>query len=134
MPSTQAARPIPLFRARDVDLLAPLAQDLAEWRLISGRPSGRPSGKGLIFPTMDGDEWKRHDWQNWRRRAYQPAALAAGVTGDLRPYRLRGSFVSLLLWEGRSLAYVAEQGRALDCLSEKAAADRTGTRYGPSGR
>jgi integrase len=92
-------------RARDVDLLAPLAQDLAEWRLISGRPSG----KGLIFPTMDGDEWKRHDWQNWRRRVYQPAAIEAGVTGDLRPYRLRGSFVSLLLWEGRSLAYVAEQ-------------------------
>jgi hypothetical protein len=31
------------------------------------------------------------------------------VTGDLRPYRLRGSFVSLVLWEGRSLASVAEQ-------------------------
>jgi len=92
-------------RARDVDLLAPLAQDLAEWRLLCGRPSDR----SLIFPTVDGDGWQRHDWQNWRRRVYQPAAIAAGVTGDLRPYRLRGSFVSLLLWEGRSLAYVAEQ-------------------------
>ncbi len=102
-------------RARDVDLLAPLAQDLAEWRLISGRPSG----KGLIFPTMDGDEWKRHDWQNWRRRVYQPAAIEAGVTGDLRPYRLRGSFVSLLLWEGRSLAYVAEQaGHSIATLAK----------------
>ena len=39
----------------------------------------------------------------------RPAAIAADVTGDLRPYRLRGSFVSLLLWEGRSLTYVAEQ-------------------------
>ena len=28
-------------RGRDVDLLAPLAQDLAEWRLASGRASGR---------------------------------------------------------------------------------------------
>jgi len=27
----------------------------------------------------------------------------------MRPYRLRGSFVSLLLWEGRSLTYAAEQ-------------------------
>ncbi len=27
----------------------------------------------------------------------------------MRPYRLRSSFVSLLLWEGRSLTYVAEQ-------------------------
>jgi len=31
------------------------------------------------------------------------------VTGDLRPYRLRASFVSLLLWAGEDLPYVAEQ-------------------------
>jgi integrase len=92
-------------RPRDIDLIAPLAQDLAQWRLLCGRPSG----KALIFPTLDGDEWRRYDWQNWRRRVYRPAAIAAGVTGDLRPHRLRGSFVSLLLWEGRSLTYVAEQ-------------------------
>ncbi len=92
-------------RPRDVELLAPLAQDLAEWRLLCGRPSV----ESLIVPTTDGDEWRRYDWQNWRRRVWRPAAIAAGVTGDLRPYRLRGSFVSLLLWEGRSLTYVAEQ-------------------------
>ena len=45
----------------------------------------------------------------WRRRVYRPAAIAAVVTGDLRPHRLRDSFVSLLLWEDRSLTYVAEQ-------------------------
>lgn len=102
-------------RARDVDVLAPLAQDLAEWWLLCGRPDG----DALIVPTLDGDEWKRHDWQNWRRRAYRPAAIAAGVTGDLRPYRLRGSFVSLLLWEGRSLAYVAEQaGHSIATLAK----------------
>jgi site-specific recombinase XerD len=88
-----------------VDVLAPLAQDLAEWRLAQGRPAG----KALIFPRQGGKEWQLHDWQNWRRRIYQPAAKAAGVTGDMHPYRLRGSFVSLLLWEGRSLTYVAEQ-------------------------
>jgi hypothetical protein len=92
-------------RSRDIEVLAPLAQDLAEWRLLCGRPAG-PS---LIVPRLDGDEWQRHDWNNWRRRVYRPAAIAAGLTGDLRPYRLRGSFVSLLLWEGRSLAYVADQ-------------------------
>jgi hypothetical protein len=70
---------------------------------------GRPGDKQLIVPTVDADEWQRHDWQNWRRRVWRPAAIAAGLTGDLRPYRLRGSFVSLLLWEGRSLTYVAEQ-------------------------
>lgn len=90
---------------RHVRLLAPVVKDLVEWRLASGRPAQG----SLIFPTHDGDEWKLHDRQNWRRRVYQPAAKAAGVTGDMRVYRLRGSFVSLLLWEGRSLTYVAEQ-------------------------
>lgn len=54
-------------------------------------------------------EWQLHDWQNWVQRIYQPAALAAGVTGDMRAYRLRASFVSLALWEGRSLMRVADQ-------------------------
>ncbi len=92
-------------RVRAVELLGPLAQDLAEWRLMCGRPGGGE----LIVPTTDGDEWRRYDWQNWRRRVWRPAAMAAGVTGDLRPYRLRGSFVSLLLWEGMALTEVAEQ-------------------------
>ena len=70
---------------------------------------GRPAADTLIFPRDGGGEWQLHDWQNWRRRIYQPAAAAAGVTGDMRPYRLRSSFVSLLLWEGRSLTYAADQ-------------------------
>jgi integrase len=91
-------------RARTIKLLALLAQDLAAWRLASGRPAD----SFLIFPTHDGDDWQLHDRQNWRRRIYQPAAKRAGVTGDLRVYRLRGSFVSLLPWEGHSLTYVEE--------------------------
>ncbi len=92
-------------RARDIDLVAPLAQDLAEWRMSRGRPRNSE----LIIPRPSGGHWTREDWANWRRRIWRPAAVEAGVTGDLRPYRLRGSFVSLLLWEGRSLTYVAEQ-------------------------
>ena len=92
-------------RARDVNLIAPLAQDLAEWRTSSGRPRNSEP----IIPRPSGGHWTREDWANWRRRIWRPAAVEAGVTGDLRPYRLRGSFVSLLLWEGRSLTYVAEQ-------------------------
>ena len=70
----------------------------------------RPSADNeLIIPRPSGGPWTREDWANWRRRVWRPAAIEAGVTGDLRPYRLRGSFVSLLLWEGRSLTYVAEQ-------------------------
>jgi integrase len=92
-------------RERHVDLLAPLVTDLAEWRMACGRPGEDE----LIVPRPSGGDWTRSDWNNWRRRVYRPAAIAAGVTGDLRPYRLRGSFVSLLLWEGRSLTYVAQQ-------------------------
>jgi hypothetical protein len=61
------------------------------WSKISRSGGWRrawPPLTALIFPTHDGDEWKLHDWQNWRRRVYQPAAKAAGVTGDLRVYRL----------------------------------------------
>ena len=91
-------------RARDVDLLAPLAQDLEMAAHL-----GPTLGQEPNHPDDGRRRVEAHDWQNWRRRVYQPAAIAAGVTGDLRPYRLRGSLVSLLLWEGRSLAYVAEQ-------------------------
>lgn len=36
----------------------------------------------------------------------------------MRPRRLRGSFVSLLLWEGRSLTYAADQlGCSIDTLA-----------------
>lgn len=38
-----------------------------------------------------------------------PGGDDGGVTSDLRPYRLRASFVSLLLWAGEDLPYVAEQ-------------------------
>jgi hypothetical protein len=37
----------------------------------------------------------------------KPHAKAVGVTGDMRAYRLRGSYASLLLYEGRPLTYVA---------------------------
>ena len=92
-------------RARDIDLVAPLAQDLAQWRIACGRPRDSE----LIIARPSGGAWTREDWANWRGRIWRPAVIAAGVTGDLRPYRLRGAFVSLLLWEGRSLTYVAEQ-------------------------
>jgi integrase len=89
-------------RNRWVRLLGPLAQDLAEYRLASGRRDG------LLFPRADGEPWRAHDWRNWHRRVYRPNAEAVGLVGA-RPYDLRGSFVSLLVWEGQTIVEVSRQ-------------------------
>jgi len=89
---------------RSVRLLAPLAADLAAWRLASGPLVG----EALVFPTRDGELWRDHDWANWRRRVFDPLAATAGVSG-MRPYDLRHAFCSLLIGEGLSVVEVARQ-------------------------
>jgi integrase len=91
-------------QTRAVRMLAPVAQDLAEWRMRSGRPGD----KTLVFPRDDGEPWTTHNWANWRRRPFADAIAAAGVE-NARPYDLRHSFASLLLAEGRTIHYVAKQ-------------------------
>jgi integrase len=81
---------------RTVDLLPSLARDLAEWRLATGRPAR----DAYVFSAAGGGPWRDHDWRNWRKRVYVPAAAAAGVEAP-RPYDLRHSFASLLIHEGR---------------------------------
>jgi len=34
-------------------------------------------------------EWSGDDWDNWRERIFQPAAVAAGLTGDTIPQPAR---------------------------------------------
>jgi site-specific recombinase XerC len=90
---------------RHVRLLEPLADDLRVWRAASGNPVGR----SLVFPRPSGKQWTETDWQNWRRRVWRPAALAAGLPADSRPRDLRASFASLLIHEGRNVVEVAGQ-------------------------
>ena len=89
---------------RTVRLLQPLAADLREWRLLSGRPSG----KAFVFPSSNGTLWTQPAYQSWRRRAFKRALDGAGLE-HARPYDLRHSFASLLIHEGRSVIYVARQ-------------------------
>lgn len=77
-------------RARAIDLIAALAQDLAKWRMACGSP---PDSE-LITPASLRRTVDARGLANWRRRVWRPAAVEASVAGDLRPYRLRGSFVS----------------------------------------
>jgi integrase len=89
-------------RRRSVRLMAPVRADLQAWRLASGRPAE----SALVFPSATGGPWHEHDWRNWRRRIFQPAARALRL--DLsRPYDLRHAMVSLWLHEGRSVPEVA---------------------------
>lgn len=83
-------------QSRAVRLLAPLAADLREWKLMCGRPEGG----ALIFPDLD--------YAAWRRGAFARALDAADLD-SARVYDLRHSFASLLLHEGRSVIYVARQ-------------------------
>lgn len=106
----RAARPDGTVKAtktherRAVRLLAPLAADLAELRLASGRPTD----EALIL-DRDGEPWTKIDWQVWRARRWNRACQLAGLPRSPRPYDLRHSFASLLLAEGRSVHYVARQ-------------------------
>jgi integrase len=89
---------------RTVRLLAPLAADLAEWRMRQGRPVATAP----LFAAGDGGAWTKTDWQNWRVRRWTPALKAAKLEYAV-PYSCRHSFASLLLAEGRSIHYVAGQ-------------------------
>jgi integrase len=90
---------------RSVRLLAPLAQDLREYRLAAGRPPE----DALLLPDDDGQPWTKSMWQYWRTDRWQPACRAAGLDPAPIPYDLRHSFASLLLAEGRQPLYVARQ-------------------------
>jgi len=54
---------------RTVRLLAPLAADLREWRLASGRPDDA----ALVFPGIDGRTVTREAWKSWTRRTWAEA-------------------------------------------------------------
>jgi hypothetical protein len=62
----------------------------------------------LVFPDPHGRPWDDERVRNWRKRVFAPAADAAGVP-DARPYDLRHSFVSLLIYDGASVLDVARQ-------------------------
>jgi integrase len=54
-------------------------------------------------------EWSGDDWDNWRERIFQAAAIAVGLPDDTIPRDLRGSFASLLIFEGCNVLEVAPE-------------------------
>jgi integrase len=92
-------------RQRHVRLLAPLAEDLETWRTALGSPAEGT----LVCPRREGAAWDQSAWRNWVRRIYRPAAIKGGLDRGTRPRDLRGSFASLLIWEGQTVVEVAQQ-------------------------
>jgi integrase len=86
-------------RDRTVPWTGPVQQDLREFLIATGIRDG------LLFVRPDGEPWRKHDYDNWRERVYQRQAARLDLAP--RPYDLRGAWVSLLAWEGRSLLEVA---------------------------
>ena len=105
-------------RVRFTPLLAPLADDLREWFIASGRPGG----SAPVFPAHDGGFWDSDDWRNWRRRVWQgepqrprrdrknptPAREGCAPAGT-RPRDLRSSYVTLRVYEGVPLTQIASE-------------------------
>jgi integrase len=91
-------------RIRTAGLLAPVVEDLEVWRTAA--PAGTDSG--LLFPRRDGDVFRDADYQNWRRRIFDPTSEAAGAA-DATPYTLRQSFASLLVQAGWNALEIANE-------------------------
>ena len=92
-------------RERTVRLLAPLASDLAAYRLAQGRPDDRE----LVFPTVGGELWTDGHWQDWHRDRWTPLKRALPELAGSRPYDLRHAFVTLLINEGLPITEIARQ-------------------------
>jgi integrase len=87
---------------------AAVRQDIMAYQLATG------IRRGLLFPREDGEPWRKHDYDNWRNRVYQPIATQVDLPQP-RPYDLRGSYVSLLAAEGYTLLEVARRaGHSVD--------------------
>jgi integrase len=89
-------------RIRTVGLLQPVVEDLEAWRSVA------PADGGLLFPRRDGDVFRDADYQNWRRRIFDPTSAAAGAV-EATPYTLRHSFASLLVQAGWNALEIANE-------------------------
>jgi len=63
----------------------------------------------LVFPNREGGLWRRHDYNNWRRRSYGPAAESVRPGQSLRPYDLRHTAATLYVAAGYDHLQVAQQ-------------------------
>ena len=95
----------------------PLAEDLDEWFVASGRPA--PTAP--VFPAHNGSFWDQDDWRNWRNRVWKgnqrrsandsrPSPRPPGVApAGTRPRDLRSSYITLRVYEGVPLTTISKE-------------------------
>jgi integrase len=111
-------------RAREPEFFAPVAEELLDLYEATGTPHPR----SLLFPDARGGYLRR---QNWRKRTWLPALRRAnpcpaceatgradgrgcalcegkGVAAYFRPYDLRHTAATLLIYSGRTINEVAD--------------------------
>jgi integrase len=92
---------------REVDLFPPIARELAELYLAQGRPK-------LESPVFIGENGRRLDFRRWRGgtkpdpKTKEPVKWGVWTPlADFRPYDLRHTSATLLIYEGRPPQEVA---------------------------
>lgn len=60
-------------KVRSVRLLAPLADDLRDWRKATDHD--HDTDDALIFARPDGHMWNTDDWKNWTSRTFHRACI-----------------------------------------------------------
>ena len=90
---------------RETRLLEPLAHDLRRWRQRCP-----PSKDGLVFPSSRGDALERGSTgTTGASGSSSRLAASVGLPRDTRPRDLRGSFASLLIYEGVDVVELAPE-------------------------
>lgn len=74
--------------------------------LLEAHAWERVSGVACCSRALTASRGRKHDYDNWRKRVYQPVARKVELPKP-RPYDLRGSYVSLLAAEGYTLLEVS---------------------------
>jgi hypothetical protein len=67
-----------------------------------------------VFPAHDGGHWQPDDWRNWRRRVWRQVAPKGS-----RPRDLRGSYITLRVYEGIPLTTVAKEAGTSVAMIDK---------------
>jgi integrase len=90
---------------RRVPMVAPLRQDLREWRM----QSAHSKDDDPVFPNFRGEYWTDPDSKAWAGRFFRPALKSAGIEFPVRIYDLRHTAATLMLKSGLSIVETAKR-------------------------